>query len=107
MLLPMIVDSLPRAAKMPPPPSTGGTSHLHVLPVILLSTMVIVPSLYTPAPPPKLPRNSEVLALTINGGEHLEHVPRSAQADGHQVLSVEPQEGSESYRVLIRKGEAT
>ena len=43
----------------------------------------------------------EVLSITV-GAEGAENVPRSAEADGHEVLSV-AQEG-DHWRILIRKG---
>ncbi|MBI4576656.1 MAG: sulfurtransferase TusA family protein [Planctomycetes bacterium] len=46
----------------------------------------------------------EVLELTIAGGEHLENVPRSAEADGHRVLGVEEEIPGERYRMFIRRG---
>lgn len=48
----------------------------------------------------------ELLELTIAGGEHLDKVPRSARADGHEVLEVLELEAGERYRVLLRRGPA-
>lgn len=45
----------------------------------------------------------EVLEVLLSAGAPLTNVPRSAAADGHQVLSIEAVE--DYYRVLIRKGE--
>lgn len=46
----------------------------------------------------------EVLELLLSGGEPLENVPRSAELEGHEVLSREPVDGG--WRVLLRKGRA-
>lgn len=46
----------------------------------------------------------EVLELLLGGGEPLENVPRSAELEGHEVLSREPFPGG--WRVLLRKGRA-
>ena len=43
----------------------------------------------------------ELLSITV-GAEGAENVPRSAEADGHEVLSV-AHEG-DHWRILIRKG---
>jgi tRNA 2-thiouridine synthesizing protein A len=46
----------------------------------------------------------ERLELWLAGGEPVESVPRSAEEEGHRVLSVEPLGGDgESYRVVIEK----
>jgi len=44
----------------------------------------------------------EVLELLLAGGEPLENVPRSAELEGHAVLSREPVAGG--WRLLVRKG---
>lgn len=46
----------------------------------------------------------EVLELLLAGGEPLENVPRSAELEGHAVLSREP--AGDGWRLLLRKGEA-
>jgi TusA-related sulfurtransferase len=46
----------------------------------------------------------ERLALLLAAGEPAESVPRSAEEEGHRVVSVEPfGEGSEAYLVVIEK----
>jgi TusA-related sulfurtransferase len=46
----------------------------------------------------------ERLAVLLAAGEPVESVPRSAEEDGHRVVSVEPLgDGSEAYRVVIEK----
>jgi len=44
----------------------------------------------------------EVLELLLAAGEPLESVPRSAELEGHAVLSREPVAGG--WRLLLRKG---
>ncbi|WP_242395739.1 sulfurtransferase TusA family protein [Anaeromyxobacter oryzisoli] len=48
------------------------------------------------------------LELWLREGEPVESVPRSAEEDGHRVLSVEaiPGEPPGAYRVLVEKGAA-
>jgi tRNA 2-thiouridine synthesizing protein A len=47
----------------------------------------------------------EVVELWLSAGEPVESVPRSAEEDGHRVVSVEPLEGAErAFRVLVQKG---
>lgn len=46
----------------------------------------------------------QVLAIDIDDGEPMRNVPRSAKAEGHTVVGVEPLP-SGSYRLLIRRGE--
>ena len=47
----------------------------------------------------------EVLELWLTAGEPAESVPRSAEEDGHHVLSVEPLDGAGgAFRVLVQKG---
>ncbi len=48
----------------------------------------------------------EVLEVWLAQGEPLESVPKSAEEDGHRVLSVEALEGEApgSFRVLVEKG---
>jgi TusA-related sulfurtransferase len=43
----------------------------------------------------------QVLAVILDEGEPIRHVPPSVSNDGHTVLSQEPL--SRSYRVMIRK----
>ena len=45
----------------------------------------------------------EVLEVRLRAGEPLENVPRSTREMGHEVLSLEPENGSAYiYRLLIR-----
>ncbi|MDR3144976.1 MAG: sulfurtransferase TusA family protein [Treponema sp.] len=47
------------------------------------------------------------LELLVLKGEPLDNIPRSAKAEGHTVLAVEPVEG-DVHRILIKKaGEKT
>lgn len=47
----------------------------------------------------------EVLELWLSAGEPAESVPRSAEEDGHRVVSIEPLAGAErAFRVLVAKG---
>jgi len=46
----------------------------------------------------------EVLEILLSAGEPLENVPRSAELEGHAVLSREPAAGG--WRLLVRKGRA-
>jgi TusA-related sulfurtransferase len=43
-----------------------------------------------------------VLELLVLKGEPLDNIPRSAKAEGHRVLAVEPAEG-EVHKILIEK----
>lgn len=45
--------------------------------------------------------SGETLEVLLAAGEPLENVPRTAQEQGHQVLSVEP--SGKFHKVLIRK----
>jgi TusA-related sulfurtransferase len=47
----------------------------------------------------------EVLEVLLSRGEPVESVPRSAEEDGHRVISVEaaPGEPAGSYRLLVEK----
>jgi len=47
----------------------------------------------------------EVLELLLSEGEPLENVPRSAEQEGHAVLSREP--AGDGWRLLLRKGAAS
>ena len=45
-----------------------------------------------------------ILDVRLNDGEPLRNVPRSAQAEGHEILQIAPEsEGSRVYRVIIRR----
>lgn len=46
----------------------------------------------------------EVLELFLSEGEPLDNVPRSAEQEGHAVLSREP--AVDGWRLLLRKGAA-
>ena len=43
----------------------------------------------------------EILAVNLKGEEPLRNVPKSAAAEGHEILSCEAQAGG-TYRLLIR-----
>jgi TusA-related sulfurtransferase len=47
-------------------------------------------------------KSGDTLEVLLLKGEPLENVPRSAEGEGHQVLSVEAAEG-DVYRVIIKK----
>jgi TusA-related sulfurtransferase len=50
-------------------------------------------------------REGEVLEVLLLAGEPLESVPRSAEEDGHRVVSVEPVAGErDAFRVLLERG---
>jgi TusA-related sulfurtransferase len=52
--------------------------------------------------------DGERLELLLAAGEPAESVPRSAEEEGHRVLSVEPVgERREAFRVIIEKRTAT
>ena len=45
-----------------------------------------------------------ILDVRLNDGEPLRKVPRSARAEGHEILKVSPEsEASRVYRVFIRR----
>lgn len=46
--------------------------------------------------------DGQVLEVILDRGEPLRNVPRSAKAEGHRIVDVEP-EGEEQYRLLIEK----
>jgi TusA-related sulfurtransferase len=48
----------------------------------------------------------EELELVLNAGEPLENVPRTAEEEGHRVVSREPwpDGGRDAWRVVLRKG---
>lgn len=48
----------------------------------------------------------DVLEVWLAEGEPLASLPRSAEADGHRVLAVEPLRGEEGFRLLVEKGRA-
>ena len=51
----------------------------------------------------KLPSGA-VLKVRLNPGEPLRNVPRSARAEGHEILELVPEaEGSSIYRLMIRR----
>lgn len=46
----------------------------------------------------------EVIEVRLKAGEPLENVPRSVREEGHEVLSLQPEAGSDGvHRLLIRK----
>jgi TusA-related sulfurtransferase len=46
----------------------------------------------------------EVIEVRLNAGEPLENVPRSVREEGHEVLSLEPEDGPDGvHRLLVRK----
>jgi TusA-related sulfurtransferase len=47
----------------------------------------------------------DILELLVLKGEPLDNIPRSAKAEGHSVLAVEPVEG-DVHKILIRKAGA-
>jgi TusA-related sulfurtransferase len=48
--------------------------------------------------------DGEVAEVRLNAGEPLENVPRSVREEGHEVLSLEPEEGPDGvHLLLIRK----
>jgi TusA-related sulfurtransferase len=47
----------------------------------------------------------DTLELLVLKGEPLDNIPRSAKAEGHKILAVEPVEG-DVHRILIRKAGA-
>jgi tRNA 2-thiouridine synthesizing protein A len=50
-------------------------------------------------------RVGEVLEVWLREGEPAESVPRSAEEDGHRVMTVEPLRApGGGYRVLVEKG---
>ncbi len=48
----------------------------------------------------------EALEVILNAGEPLENVPRTAEEEGHRVVSREPwpDGGGGAWRVVLRKG---
>ncbi|HEX2889648.1 sulfurtransferase TusA family protein [Vineibacter terrae] len=45
-----------------------------------------------------------VLRVRLNAGEPLRNVPRSARAEGHEILELVPEaEGSSIHRLMIRR----
>lgn len=50
----------------------------------------------------------DVLEVWLAAGEPAASVPRSAEEEGHRILSVEPlrEEGEAAFRVLVEKHEA-
>jgi TusA-related sulfurtransferase len=51
----------------------------------------------------KLPPGA-VLGVRLNAGEPLRNVPRSARAEGHEILELVPEtEGSSIHRLMIRR----
>jgi TusA-related sulfurtransferase len=45
-----------------------------------------------------------ILDVRLNDGEPLRNVPRSARAEGHEILQTAPEsEGSRVYRIIIRR----
>jgi TusA-related sulfurtransferase len=45
--------------------------------------------------------SGDVLEVTLSGGEPLENVPRSAEEEGHEIISIE--ESGDNYLVKISK----
>ncbi len=52
-------------------------------------------------------KSGEVLEVRLTGGEPLENVPRSVSEEGHEVLSLEPEDNSSGrtsvYVLRLRK----
>lgn len=46
----------------------------------------------------------ETAEVRLKGAEPRDNVPRSVREHGHEVLSLEPEDGGEIYRLVIRKG---
>lgn len=45
-----------------------------------------------------------LLGVRLNDGEPLRNVPRSARAEGHEILKAAPEsEGSRVHRIIIRR----
>ena len=45
-----------------------------------------------------------ILDVRLNAGEPLRNVPRSAQAEGHAIVSLAPEaDGSSIHRLVIRR----
>lgn len=45
----------------------------------------------------------EVLEVRLKGKEPLENVPRSAKQHGHEVLSIEPEDGTDEVQIVLIK----
>ncbi|MDA3938878.1 MAG: sulfurtransferase TusA family protein [Spirochaetia bacterium] len=45
--------------------------------------------------------SGDVLEVTLSGGEPLENVPKSAQEEGHKIISIE--ESGDNYLIKIAK----
>ena len=45
--------------------------------------------------------SGDILEVTLTGGEPLENVPRSAEEEGHEILSIE--ESGDNYLIKIAK----
>lgn len=45
----------------------------------------------------------EILEVRLKGKEPLENVPRSAKQHGHDILSIEPEEGAEDIQIILIK----
>jgi tRNA 2-thiouridine synthesizing protein A len=45
----------------------------------------------------------EVLEVRLKGKEPLENVPRSARQHGHEVLSINPEDGSDDVHIVLIK----
>ena len=48
-------------------------------------------------------RSGEIAEVHLPSGEPLENVPRSVREEGHVVLSLEPDTGTNVYILLIQK----
>jgi TusA-related sulfurtransferase len=50
----------------------------------------------------------EIATIRLNGGEPIQNVPRSVKEHGHEVLSLDPEEGAGPdgpYHLVIRKAD--
>ena len=45
--------------------------------------------------------SGDVLEVTLSGGEPLENVPKSAEEEGHEIISIE--ESGDNYLIKIAK----
>ena len=43
----------------------------------------------------------EILEVKLGEGEPLENVPRSVKAEGHSVISLEPDEVNDGFHILV------
>jgi len=47
--------------------------------------------------------SGDILEVLLREGEPVKNVPRSVKDEGHKVLSLEPQNGGDVYRLVIEK----